>query len=157
MGIQHGYIVCNRKEFRLSLLWPITNTIFPGMFRLFPPLRFSHLGCQDSFQGAYHRWQIPFNFSMLRLVSFSMDYYWACRSTGPAPVCSHTSHTVAQYPDPMQHEARTEMNHRQRTTTRLDIEMYNFKNYIAYLMYPPLFLAGPIMTFNDFMWQVRLL
>lgn len=29
-------------------------------------------------------------------------------------------------------------------------------NYIAYVLYPPLYIAGPIMTFNDFMWQVSL-
>ena len=28
-------------------------------------------------------------------------------------------------------------------------------NYVAYAIYPPLYIAGPIMTFNDFMWQLR--
>lgn len=25
---------------------------------------------------------------------------------------------------------------------------------MAYGLYPPLYIAGPIMTFNDFLWQV---
>ena len=35
---------------------------------------------EDTIQGEYHRWFIPFNFTMLRLVSFNMDYHWACRA-----------------------------------------------------------------------------
>ena len=46
------------------------------------------------------------------------------------------------------------MNHKQRTTTPHDLEIYSFTNYLTYVLYPPLFIAGPIMTFNDFMWQV---
>jgi D-alanyl-lipoteichoic acid acyltransferase DltB (MBOAT superfamily) len=34
------------------------------------------------------------------------------------------------------------------------LETYSFVNYIAYALYPPLYIAGPIITFNDFMWQV---
>lgn len=37
---------------------------------------------QDSYQGIYPRWHISFNITMLRLVSFSMDYHWACTGTG---------------------------------------------------------------------------
>ena len=33
-------------------------------------------------------------------------------------------------------------------------EHYSALNYVAYVLYPPLYIAGPIMTFNDFMWQV---
>lgn len=33
--------------------------------------------------------------------------------------------------------------------------MYGFVNYLTYILYAPLYIAGPIMTFNDFMWQVR--
>jgi D-alanyl-lipoteichoic acid acyltransferase DltB (MBOAT superfamily) len=32
--------------------------------------------------------------------------------------------------------------------------MYTFPNYLTYVLYPPLYIAGPIMTFNDFLWQV---
>jgi len=34
---------------------------------------------------------------------------------------------------------------------------YTLLNYIAYILYPPLYIAGPIITFNDFLWQVSLL
>lgn len=31
---------------------------------------------------------------------------------------------------------------------------YTFLNYLAYALYAPLYIAGPILTFNDFMWQL---
>ena len=33
---------------------------------------------------------------------------------------------------------------------------YSFGNYLAYVLYAPLYIAGPIITFNDFMWQVSM-
>lgn len=41
---------------------------------------------QDSFRGLYPRWHISFNITMLRLVSFNMDYYWACALPHPPEV-----------------------------------------------------------------------
>ncbi|KAH9930065.1 MBOAT-domain-containing protein [Fomitopsis serialis] len=70
----------------------------------------------DSVPGIYPRWHVSFNITMLRLVSFNMDYYWACNKVGPS-------------------------------------DTYSYMNYIAYVLYPPLYIAGPIMAFNDFMWQ----
>jgi D-alanyl-lipoteichoic acid acyltransferase DltB (MBOAT superfamily) len=32
---------------------------------------------------------------------------------------------------------------------------YSFRNYIAYTLYAPLYLAGPILTFNDYIYQAR--
>jgi D-alanyl-lipoteichoic acid acyltransferase DltB (MBOAT superfamily) len=32
--------------------------------------------------------------------------------------------------------------------------MYSYLNYLSYALYPPLYLAGPIMSFNDYVWQV---
>ncbi len=32
---------------------------------------------------------------------------------------------------------------------------FSFRNYVAYALYAPLYLTGPIMTFNDFVSQLR--
>lgn len=32
---------------------------------------------------------------------------------------------------------------------------YNFYNYLLYILYVPLYLAGPIITFNDFIYQIK--
>jgi D-alanyl-lipoteichoic acid acyltransferase DltB (MBOAT superfamily) len=49
------------------------------------------------------------------------------------------------------------MNARQRASNSHPLANYNFINYIAYALYAPLYIAGPIMTFNDFYWQVGVL
>ncbi|KLO17383.1 MBOAT-domain-containing protein [Schizopora paradoxa] len=119
--------------FNLSVLFAIDRFSGFPFVSLHPSLAFL-----DDFQGAYPRWYIPFNITMLRLVSFNMDYYWASRKSGPSEVS-----------EPV-------VTHKQRTTKHHDLETYNFRNFCAYAAYPPLFLAGPIMTFNDFMWQHRM-
>lgn len=32
---------------------------------------------------------------------------------------------------------------------------YNYINFVAYVLYTPLYLCGPIITFNDFISQVH--
>lgn len=75
--------------------------------------------------------------TMLRLVSFGMDYHWAITQDR----AKETNQEVE--------------SHKQRTTSPHPLERYTFSNYLAYILYPPLYIAGPIVTFNDFMWQMR--
>lgn len=89
----------------------------------------------DSIKGIYPRWHVSFNITMLRLVSFNMDYYWACNKAGPVD------------PD-------TALSEKQRPRVAHSLNTYTYMNYIAYALYAPLYIAGPIMTFNDFMWQL---
>ncbi|KAJ7774096.1 MBOAT, membrane-bound O-acyltransferase family-domain-containing protein [Mycena olivaceomarginata] len=89
------------------------------------------------FDGIYPRWHVSFNITMLRLVSFSMDYYWACSTTaGPS-------------------ETAAVPNEKQRHPVAHPEAMYSYLNYLSYALYPPLYLAGPIMSFNDYIWQHR--
>ncbi|KDQ59021.1 hypothetical protein JAAARDRAFT_33744 [Jaapia argillacea MUCL 33604] len=90
----------------------------------------------DSISGVYPRWHVSFNITMLRLISFNMDYFWACIREKPT-------------------ESGSELDFKQRTSTPHPLEIYSYKNYIAYVLYPPLYIAGPIITFNDFIWQIR--
>jgi D-alanyl-lipoteichoic acid acyltransferase DltB (MBOAT superfamily) len=46
------------------------------------------------------------------------------------------------------------MGDKQRRSTAHPLDVYSFVNYVTYALYPPLYIAGPIMTFNDFFWQV---
>jgi D-alanyl-lipoteichoic acid acyltransferase DltB (MBOAT superfamily) len=45
-------------------------------------------------------------------------------------------------------------DYRNRVTRSLTEEDYSLVNFLAYCLYPPLYIAGPIITFNDFVWQV---
>ncbi|KAF8333870.1 MBOAT, membrane-bound O-acyltransferase family-domain-containing protein [Amanita rubescens] len=99
----------------------------------------NHLAFLDIvFQGAYPRWHIIFNITMLRLISFNMDYYW--------------SRTTELESKGISDRLLTEKG---RQTTPHTAETYTFTNYLTYVLYPPLYIGGPIMSFNDFMWQHR--
>jgi hypothetical protein len=52
----------------------------------------------DGFGGLMARWQILFNFTILRLISFNMDYYWSLDypSESPIEVCHFVA--VLKYP-----------------------------------------------------------
>ncbi|KAJ7680007.1 MBOAT, membrane-bound O-acyltransferase family-domain-containing protein [Mycena rosella] len=119
--------------FNVSILF--LNDRYSGYnFRDIAP-SLSHL---DTFKGLYPRWHIGFNITMLRLVSFSMDYYWACNMAGD-----------------LDHTNSSTLNEKQRQTMAHPERMYSYPNYISYVLYPPLYLAGPVMTFNDYIWQHR--
>ncbi|KAG9003064.1 glycerol transporter [Tulasnella sp. 427] len=89
----------------------------------------------DSIRGAHPRWNVTFNITMLRLISFSMDYYWALTKRLSVAL------------EPRREKDRVVMPHL--------AEDYSFINYLAFAIYPPLYIAGPIMTFNNFVWQMR--
>ncbi|CAN9389727.1 unnamed protein product [Alternaria alternata] len=47
------------------------------------------------------------------------------------------------------------LSERDRVTIPAKPTDYTFRNYFAYAMYSPLYLAGPIITFNDYIAQCR--
>lgn len=77
------------KKCRASQLSPFLTWAFNGfilfMNEIHKGYRFESLSPSlaglDSFSGVYPRWYVMFNITMLRLVSFNMDYYWSCRQT----------------------------------------------------------------------------
>ncbi|KAG8969855.1 glycerol transporter [Tulasnella sp. 419] len=89
----------------------------------------------DNVKGLHPRWNIGFNITVLRLISFNMDSYWACKNSPK--------------------DQGNPEDEKRRASTSHPLSQYTFVNYLAYAIYPPLYIAGPIMTFNNFMWQVR--
>ena len=47
------------------------------------------------------------------------------------------------------------LSERERISTPPPRDAYNLVNYISYVLYSPLYLAGPILTFNDYLIQLR--
>eukprot|EP00741_Cyanophora_paradoxa_P009852 tig00001657_g9543.t1 len=87
------------------------------------------------------RWWISFNLCMLRLVSFNTDYYWALRAR-PSPV-----------------DVRSKSEYTRRQETSLPARCYSLPACLAYALYVPLYIAGPITSFNAFyshmLWPQR--
>ena len=46
------------------------------------------------------------------------------------------------------------MSAKARAAQPLPLSEYNFVAYIVYCLYPPLYIAGPIITFNSFSSQL---
>lgn len=98
---------------------------------------------------------------MLRLVSFNMDHYWAVTAPAPTSMADELASTAKVRPavgrrglTPQFTSTQPELNERTRTTTSHAVDAYSFKSYLAYALYPPLYLAGPILTFNSFRSQL---
>ncbi|OBZ86503.1 Glycerol uptake protein 1 [Choanephora cucurbitarum] len=94
------------------------------------------LGYLDQFTGLLPRWHVLFNFSMLRLVSYNMDAYWYMKSK---------RHYVG-LEEPSMRE-RIEMPYAPST--------YHYSAFLSYIFYAPLYLCGPIVTFNNYMSQLQ--
>ncbi|KAI0187140.1 MBOAT, membrane-bound O-acyltransferase family-domain-containing protein [Astrocystis sublimbata] len=95
----------------------------------------------DSYGGLIGRWEILFNITVLRLISFNLDYYWSLERRSNSP--------VEKQLDP------SSLSERDRVSTPAPARDYSFRNYIAYSIYAPLYLTGPIITFNDYISQLR--
>ncbi|KAH9880171.1 hypothetical protein J1614_002197 [Plenodomus biglobosus] len=96
----------------------------------------------DSYGGLIPRWEVLFNFTILRLISFNLDYYWSLNSRSSSPL-------EKKQLDP------SNLSERDRVTIPAKPSDFSFRNYFAYTMYSPLYLAGPIITFNDYISQCR--
>ncbi|KAE8831329.1 hypothetical protein HRS9122_08919 [Pyrenophora teres f. teres] len=86
---------------------------------------------------------VLFNFTILRLISFNLDYYWSLNSR------SSSNPLEKKQLDP------SNLSERDRVTIPASPTDYTFRNYFAYATYSPLYLAGPIITFNDYISQCR--
>eukprot|EP00761_Pharyngomonas_kirbyi_P008956 gb/GECH01008970.1/.p1 GENE.gb/GECH01008970.1/~~gb/GECH01008970.1/.p1 ORF type:complete len:581 (+),score=50.26 gb/GECH01008970.1/:1-1743(+) len=142
------------KKFKDSRLNPTITWIFnlsilylSYRYRGFPFRLFSSkLAFLDQWGGVL-AWETYFKVSLCRLISFNMDYYFAL-----------------QYYKNNINSSKTESNnfntqqfwsaYRVRQETHLREDHYNFPLYFAYAFYIPLYIAGPICSFNAFASQV---
>ncbi|AEO65954.1 uncharacterized protein THITE_2077439 [Thermothielavioides terrestris NRRL 8126] len=96
----------------------------------------------DSYGGLMSRWEILFNITVLRLISFNLDYYWSLDRRSSSPI-------EKKQLDP------ANLSERDRIAIPAHPQDFSFRNYVAYTIYAPLYLTGPIITFNDYISQQR--
>ncbi|KAF4505646.1 hypothetical protein G6O67_007570 [Ophiocordyceps sinensis] len=96
----------------------------------------------DGYGGLMSRWEVLFNFSVLRLISFNMDYYWSIDKP-------NANSLEKKQLDP------ANLSERERISRPAHVGDFTFRNYLAYAVYAPLYLAGPILTFNDYISQLK--
>ncbi|KAI5954470.1 GUP1 [Candida jiufengensis] len=93
----------------------------------------------SGFKGIIARWDVFYNFTLLRMISFNLDYI-------------EREHQLS-IPDETKKDSLLNLTDRERLNAPLPINDYNIVNYLAYIFYTPLFIAGPILTFNDYIYQ----
>ncbi|KAI9834994.1 MAG: hypothetical protein M1819_002717 [Sarea resinae] len=115
----------------------------------------------DSFGGLMPRWEILFNITVLRLISFNLDYYWSRNDRGGSPieVCGKPVRSFHFLDVAHAHKKKqldpSNLSERDRVSISAQPADYSFRNYLAYVLYSPLYLTGPILTFNDYIAQLR--
>ncbi|KAK9473288.1 MBOAT, membrane-bound O-acyltransferase family-domain-containing protein [Dipodascopsis tothii] len=100
----------------------------------------STLSPLDSYRGMIERWDVSFNFSMLRMISYNADYYSSLSSMIDVE---------------KRERDEKKLTEKERVELPSPRQEYHFANYLAYLLYTPLYIAGPIVTFNDYLYQSR--
>ncbi|CAM1504655.1 Fc.00g022460.m01.CDS01 [Cosmosporella sp. VM-42] len=96
----------------------------------------------DSYRGLMARWEVLFNITILRLVSFNLDYYWSIDR-------GNSNSLEKKQLDP------ANLSERDRVAIPAEVKDFSYRNYIAYAIYAPLYLVGPILTFNDYIAQLK--
>lgn len=87
------------------------------------------------------RWDVCFNISMLRFLSFGLDLARARREHRAGKVPPRLGKVKAG-----EEEAAGD----RRDPGSLPVEAYTAGAYLEYVAYPPLYVAGPIVTFDNF-------
>lgn len=101
------------------------------------------LAIDNGFHGIIARWDVFFNFTLLRMISYSYDYIEKLHLLDLEEKRTNSSSSLNLLL----------LDDRERLTAPLPLSDYNVLNYLAYITYTPLFIAGPIITFNDYLYQ----
>jgi len=79
------------------------------------------------------RWHVYYRITMLKALSFNLDKYWAYNN---APVFQTNNDFV------------------RRNVIHLPFSYYTLQSFFVYTSYTPLYIAGPIVSFNNFVTQL---
>jgi protein-cysteine N-palmitoyltransferase HHAT len=82
-------------------------------------------------------WNVSANFLVLRLISFNLDSIWSTRKIEKEMVPAQSLQNRDTIPEDI-------------TTISHSVEDYSLLTCLAYVLYPPLYIAGPIISFNAY-------
>ena len=212
--------ICRESNTSVTVTWIFAFLVllFKECDRIKDMPMFSFLRWYFDDRHGIYRWKLPANFLVLRIVSFSLDYHWACKYWHEKEIRRQLREEMksnllkksssqeqrnndkildSQYFESDSSKERETNNSSKERETNSDNECiitpkskssipsksstlspivvsadkssgslvksknkndnhrklseYTFWNYMSYILYPPLYVAGPIMSFNDFM------
>ncbi|KAK4263818.1 hypothetical protein QN277_029185 [Acacia crassicarpa] len=139
-------IFAQKKYFTL-IVWSY-NLFFLLCNRVYEGYSFSTFGKQlaflDNYRGTF-RWHICFNFVVLRMISFGLDYHWLNQESriDQEKHCQRCHICKSGKPCYQILQERS-----------LQSDKFRYTTYLCYLLYAPLYIAGPIVSFNAFASQL---
>lgn len=133
-------IPSRKVAYTLTWVYGILTLFINDNYRNIP---FGISAIDNGFKGIIARWDVFFNFTLLRMISFNIDYLEKKKEQEFDESLEKRSNCMNL----------SNLDERQRLVAPLPIGDYNIVNYLAYISYTPLFIAGPIITFNDFIYQ----
>ena len=87
VGILFTNELCRGYPYSSILAWFLPGSLVFGKGEL--ATNMGHI--LDSYGGLMPRWEVFFNFTVLRLISFNLDYYWSVDSRSGNPIEVHIS------------------------------------------------------------------
>ena len=97
------------------------------------------------------RWHVVFNMSTLRMLGYNYDV-WEAHRNGDAVRVEQEAKHARTCVDCAETRAPC---HRLRTAVPRPLAEYGLVNYLAYITYVPLYIGGPLTSFNAFMSHIH--
>lgn len=113
----------------------------------------------DGYGGLIPRWEILFNITVLRLIAFNFDHLWMQDRGASSPIEVRNVYPLMSLTPTDAFQKKNldpaNLSERERTSAGARSNDFSFRNYLAYVLYSPLYLTGPIINFNDYISQSR--
>lgn len=155
----HGFIIIFLAGISFSISWLAAGTFlgpyavwasglfiltFKESYRLLPHPGWSFLRVFfDRRYGGMHGWQFAANFLILRVISFGIDLH-------------RTRTAIMRIGDEKREEIVVGQSVKDEDrVSPAKIAEYDFVHFMTYVVYAPLYLAGPIVSFQDFIQYDR--
>ena len=148
VGLTHG------KSIAITWVYAIAVLLFKESYRIQHYQGFHFLRpLFDNAYGGMYRWQMPANFLILRIISYNCDFIWAVQADQDlGSIGMKENDKVIRTKE---ENGDNELNEKGMTKANLADQSrplceYNLLTYFSYILYCPLYIAGPIVSFNAF-------
>lgn len=138
-----------------SQFWAHSWT-FARLARIAPPLA-PLLPLDDAYAGILPRWWTHFNLVVLRMVSYGVDLHRrrVAEAEAKSAAAAEPATAIATAPTSASASADADEGYFRLVEHPTAEVEHSLTEFVAYCLYPPLYLAGPTATFNAFASQLR--
>jgi D-alanyl-lipoteichoic acid acyltransferase DltB (MBOAT superfamily) len=143
-----------------SIIWVVNIAMLMGA-RLMHGVPFSMvLPSSLAWLGGYRgpmRWEICFNLTVLRMLSYGLDQcaYHSSSSGGGGVSGGSKKGRKGGSATTVRQQSEGTKRPSEYYLSQMKLIDFSLLMYLSYALYPPLYLAGPIITFRDYVFQIR--